>query len=44
MPSGLFTGEKQAYGDQFIVVKTPEPLQRAHTSMVLYSATTRVVR
>lgn len=41
---GLFTGEKQAYGDQFIVVKTPEPLQRAHTSMVLYSATTRVVR
>jgi len=42
--NGLFTGEKQSYGDQFIVVKTPDPLRAAYTSMALYSATARVAR
>jgi len=42
--SGKFTGEKASYGDQFIVVKTPDPLKRAYTSVGFYSATGRVAR
>jgi len=42
--NGRFTGKKEAYGDQFIVMHTPAPLKRAYTSMTLYSATARVNR
>lgn len=42
--NGRFTGKKEAYGDQFIVLHTPTPLKAAYTSMVLYSATARVDR
>lgn len=42
--NGRFTGKKEAYGDQFVVVHTPTPLKRAYTSIVLYSATGRVAR
>lgn len=42
--NGRFTGKKEAYGDQFLVLHTPTPLKRAYTSMVLYSATARVAR
>ena len=42
--NGDFTGEKEAYGDQFIVLHTPSQLKRAMTSIVLYSASGRVAR
>lgn len=42
--NGRFTGKKEAYGDQFIVVHTPLELKKAFTSMVVYSATARVDR
>jgi len=42
--NGRFTGKKEAYGDQFVVVHTPTMLKRSRTSMVLYSATARVAR
>ncbi|OYY46321.1 MAG: hypothetical protein B7Y56_03460 [Gallionellales bacterium 35-53-114] len=42
--NGRFTGKKEAYGDQFVVVHTPTLLKGALTSMVVYSATTRVDR
>lgn len=42
--NGRFTGQKEAYGDQFIVLHTPTPLKRAYTSMVVYSAAARVAR
>jgi hypothetical protein len=42
--NGRFTGKKEAYGDQFLVLHTPTPLKRAYTSMVLYSASARVAR
>lgn len=42
--NGRFTGMKEAYGDQFIVVHTPTQLKAAYTSIVLYSATARVAR
>ena len=42
--NGRFTGVKEAYGDQFIVVHTPTQLKQAYTSLVLYSATERVAR
>lgn len=42
--NGRFTGKKEAYGDQFLVLHTPTQLKRAYTSMVLYSATARVDR
>jgi hypothetical protein len=42
--NGRFTGKKEAYGDQFIVVATPTQLKGAFTSMVFYSATARVDR
>lgn len=42
--NGRFTGKKEAYGDQFVVVHTPTQLKRAYTSINLYSATARVAR
>lgn len=42
--NGRFTGKKEAYGDQFIVLHTPTPLKGALTSMVLYGAAGRVNR
>lgn len=42
--NGRFTGKKEAYGDQFVVVHTPVNLKGALTSMVVYSATARVDR
>lgn len=42
--NGRYTGKKEAYGDQFIVVHTPTLLKGALTSIVLYSATGRVDR
>lgn len=42
--NGRFTGKKEAYGDQFVVVHTPQLLKGALTSMVVYSATARVDR
>lgn len=43
-PNGRYTGRKDAYGDQWIVVHTPTQLKRAYTSMVLYSSSQRVAR
>lgn len=42
--NGRFTGKKEAYGDQFIVLHTPTPLKAALTSIVLYSSSARVDR
>ncbi|WP_292363028.1 hypothetical protein [Methylophaga sp. UBA1464] len=42
--NGRFTGKKEAYGDQFIVLHTPTPLKRAYSSLVLFSNTARVAR
>jgi len=42
--NGRFTGKKEAYGDQFIIVHTPTPLKKAYTSLVLYSGSARVAR
>ena len=42
--NGRFTGKKEAYGDQFIVLHTPAPLKAGYTSMVLYSTAARVDR
>lgn len=42
--NGRFTGKKEAYGDQFVVLHTPTQLKRAATSMVVYSATARATR
>lgn len=42
--NGRFTGKKEAYGDQFIVVHTPLELRKAFTSIVAYSAAARVDR
>lgn len=41
---GRFTGKKEAYGDQFIVLHTPTPLKAGSTSIVLYSSSGRVAR
>ncbi|WP_321528038.1 hypothetical protein [Sedimenticola selenatireducens] len=43
-PNGRYTGQKEAYGDQFIAVHTPTPLKGAFTSLVLYSSSGRVAR
>jgi Mu-like prophage I protein len=40
--NGRFTGKKEAYGDQFVVIHTPSQLKRALTSINLHSATGRV--
>ncbi|SEO63535.1 phage protease [Nitrosovibrio sp. Nv6] len=42
--NGRFTGKKEAYGDQFIVLHTPTQLKSAYTSIVLYSTSTRISR
>jgi hypothetical protein len=42
--NGRFTGKKEAYGDQFVVLHTPTQLKGACTSLVLYSAAGRVNR
>lgn len=42
--NGRFTGKKEAYGDQFVVVHTPALLKGALTSMVIYSAAARIDR
>ncbi len=42
--NGRFTGKKEAYGDQFIAIHTPQLLLGAYTSMVLYSAAARIDR
>lgn len=42
--NGRFTGKKEAYGDQFVLLHTPTQLKAAYTSLVLYSATARVAR
>jgi len=42
--NGRFTGKKEAYGDQFVVIHTPTQLKSAYTSMVLYGAAARVDR
>ena len=42
--NGQFTGKKEAYGDQFVVLHTPTPLKAGMTSVVLYSGTGRVDR
>jgi hypothetical protein len=42
--NGRFTGKKEAYGDQFVVLHTPAPLKAGMTSVVLYSGTGRVDR
>ena len=43
-PNGRFTGKKEAYGDQWVVVHTPSQLKGAYTSLVLFSGTARVTR
>lgn len=42
--NGRFTGKKEAYGDQFVILHTPTPLKAGLTSIVLYSGTGRVDR
>ena len=42
--NGLFTGQEENWGDQFIVCHTPTQRKNANTSLVLYSATGRVAR
>jgi hypothetical protein len=42
--NGKFTGQKEAWGSQYIVVDTPLPLIKNYTSIVLYSSTARVDR
>lgn len=42
--NGKFTGQKEAYGDQFIALFTPTQLKRALTSILFYSASARVAR
>lgn len=42
--NGRFTGKKEAYGDQFVVLHTPTPLKGAYTSIVLFSTAGRVAR
>jgi hypothetical protein len=42
--NGRFTGKKEAYGDQFVVIHTPTQLKDSYTSLVLYSGAARVDR
>lgn len=42
--TGKFIGAKSNYGDQWIAIHTPTQLKRAYTTIVLYSATGRVLR
>ena len=41
---GRFTGQKEAYGDQFVVIHTPTMLKSSYTSMALFSTAGRVSR
>ncbi len=43
-PNGRFTGQKEAYGDQFVALHTPTQLKKAYTSIALYSSSGRVAR
>ncbi|MFP4615577.1 MAG: hypothetical protein ACLFRB_06845 [Thiohalorhabdus sp.] len=42
--NGRYTGQKEAYGDQFLVLHTPTELKRAYTSIVTYSDSDRTAR
>jgi hypothetical protein len=42
--NGNFTGQKGAYGSEWVAIHTPTQLKAAYTSIVLYSATARVAR
>jgi hypothetical protein len=42
--NGRFTGKKEAYGDQFVLLHTPTQLKAAYTGIVLYSGAARVDR
>jgi hypothetical protein len=42
--NGRFTGKKEAYGDQFVVLHTPTQLKGAYTSVILYSGAGRIAR
>jgi hypothetical protein len=42
--NGRFTGKKEAYGDQWVVLHTPTQLKAAYTSILLYGASARVDR
>lgn len=42
--NGRFTGQKEAYGDQFLILHTPTQLKAALTSIVMYHAPSRVAR
>lgn len=42
--NGRYTGKKEAYGDQHLVLHTPTQLKRAYTSIVTYSSSGRVAR
>jgi len=42
--NGRFTGKKEAYGDQFVVLHTPTPLKGCYTSIVLFSTAGRIAR
>lgn len=42
--NGRFTGKKEAYGDQFVVLHTPTSLKGCYTSVILYSGAGRVTR
>ena len=42
--NGRFTGKKEAYGDQFIIMHTPTNLKLSYTSIVVYSSSGRVAR
>jgi hypothetical protein len=39
--NGRFTGKKEAYGDQFVVLMTPTQLKASYTSIALFSTTAR---
>ena len=42
--NGRFTGKKEAYGDQYVVVHTPTQLKAAYSAILRYSASARVAR
>lgn len=42
--NGRFTGKKEAYGTQWLVLHTPTLWKAAYTSIALYSTTARVAR
>lgn len=42
--NGNFTGQKEAYGTQWVVCQTPSSLKRGSTSIIKYSSSGRVAR